>query len=295
MAARYIPPGRRNTGEAHGQQPTHVTKKTSSGRHEPANDVYPRSYSAGDIYNYFGNGRDNSQHNISTLHPSAAHPDSLAFVLLFPGANPRWASDNILFVKSNLDLIRTSTEDSSDEVEAAGKLPEAVAIFEQTHHSLSAKFVFIGWYKVTHVHFISPRSPDLVRMLAQKWTKRDRDGNVSQIERQGESWTRSLNLHWAVVKFEKDEAAEKEKGTLDIPQKSVSELLQEMRVHDSVPAGAKGAISSSGSQSVKPLTEKDLNLATGSIQASAAKEVLTAEIVEGQEGSISKADVADNS
>ncbi|KAH9895373.1 hypothetical protein F4778DRAFT_746511 [Xylariomycetidae sp. FL2044] len=41
----------------------------------------------------------------TTFHDSAAHPEELSFLLLFAGANQRWASDRIVFAKSKLDLL----------------------------------------------------------------------------------------------------------------------------------------------------------------------------------------------
>lgn len=41
----------------------------------------------------------------STLNGSALDPDKLQYVMLFKDANPRWASDGIIFVKSSLHLL----------------------------------------------------------------------------------------------------------------------------------------------------------------------------------------------
>lgn len=41
----------------------------------------------------------------ATLNNSVAAKDGLSYVLMFRGANPRWKSDNIIFVKSNLDIL----------------------------------------------------------------------------------------------------------------------------------------------------------------------------------------------
>lgn len=41
----------------------------------------------------------------STLNGSALHPEKLQYVMLFKDANPRWASDGIIFVKSSLHLL----------------------------------------------------------------------------------------------------------------------------------------------------------------------------------------------
>ena len=41
----------------------------------------------------------------STLNDSLEEQGSLTHVLLFHGANPRWLSDRIIFVKSNLEIL----------------------------------------------------------------------------------------------------------------------------------------------------------------------------------------------
>ncbi|KAI1854336.1 hypothetical protein JX265_012505 [Neoarthrinium moseri] len=41
----------------------------------------------------------------STFHSSVAQPDKLSYMLLFTGANPRWASDGIVFAKTALGLL----------------------------------------------------------------------------------------------------------------------------------------------------------------------------------------------
>ena len=76
-----------------------------------------------------------------------------------------------------------------------------------------------------------PRTPLLIKMLESKFT-----GPTS--ERSEEAWNRSLNLKWAVVDLTKVEG-EGDKGSnpmeplKEIKKKSVSELLEEMRLHES--------------------------------------------------------------
>lgn len=273
MAAKYVPPGRRNTGEAREQRSSRAATDSPTDTHEKRKDTTPKSYLSSDICNYFDDETPGPTYAVSsTLHASASSANSLAFVMLFHGANPRWATDHILFVKSNLHLLRTETV-NVEETAATHKLPESVAVFEQRPHSRPARFEFVGYYKVTHVDFLSPRTADLVRMLEQKWTKKDRHGNVTQIEREGEAWKRSLNQTWAVVKFEKDEAAEKEKGTLELPEKSVNELLQEMRIRGSSATGAEDATTNSTQQDIIALTEQIPDITSDNIEASAASEV----------------------
>ena len=273
MAAKYVPPGRRATGEARELRSSRVVADSPTDTYEPRQDTTPKSYLSSDICNYFDDESSGPAYAVSsTLHASASSPDSLAFVMLFHGANPRWATDHILFVKSNLHLLRTETV-HVEETATPHKLPESVAVFEQRSHTRPARFQFVGYYKVTNVDFLSPRTADLVRMLEQKWTKKDRHGNVSQIEREGEAWKRSLNQTWAVVKFEKDEAAEKEKGTFELPEKSVNELLQEMRIRGSSAIGAEDAATNSTQQDVNALPEQIPDITSDNIEASTAPEV----------------------
>lgn len=93
-------------------------------------------------------------------------------------------------------------------------------------------------------------------MLEQKWAKTDRFGAPIKIERSGIEWQKSLGYRWAVVKLAKDEDADKEKGTPSIekiperqpqvPQRSVNEMLAEMRLKDS----GTGAAAAKGRDSV---------------------------------------------
>jgi hypothetical protein len=273
MAAKYVPPGRRATGEAREQRSSRVVADSPTDTYEPRQDTTPKSYLSSDICNYFDDESSGPTYAVSsTLHASASSPDSLAFVMLFHGANPRWATDHILFVKSNLHLLRTETV-HVEETATPHKLPESVAVFEQRSHTRPARFQFVGYYKVTHVDFLSPRTADLVRMLEQKWTKKDRHGNVSQIEREGEAWKRSLNQTWAVVKFEKDEAAEKEKGTLELPERSVNELLQEMRIRGSSATGAEGATAKIAQRDLAPVTEQIPDITSDNIEPSITQKI----------------------
>ncbi|KAK6221907.1 hypothetical protein LQW54_001127 [Pestalotiopsis sp. IQ-011] len=61
--------------------------------------------SADDITRHFWEGQTGSSFKPATLHDSKARPGELAYVCLFLGANPRWASDGIIFVKSELRLL----------------------------------------------------------------------------------------------------------------------------------------------------------------------------------------------
>ncbi|KAI1472488.1 uncharacterized protein F4812DRAFT_409125 [Daldinia caldariorum] len=83
-----------------------------------------------------------------------------------------------------------------------------IAAFEE-RHSLDygnnrSMFIFVGWYRITHISVLAPYSEELVRMQQQKWERRDRYGNVLPGKaRDAAAWKESLKTSWAVVKFEK--------------------------------------------------------------------------------------------
>lgn len=122
----------------------------------------------------------------------------------------------------------------------------AIAMFEQTG-SRAGGMRFIGYHKLTRVEFLEPRSADLVRMLEQKWSIPDKYGHVRQIRRDSDKWLKSLGHRWAVLKFEDDAEANATLDPPDVkidteresvlrvtkeraPQKSVNELLRELRL-----------------------------------------------------------------
>ncbi|ETS77823.1 hypothetical protein PFICI_09885 [Pestalotiopsis fici W106-1] len=120
---------------------------------------------------------------------------------------------------------------------------EPIAVFQDVRGS--AKFVFDGWYNISRVNIIAPRSAELVRLQSQKWERRDRFGNLKPMTktRETSAWKSSLRHQWAVIKFEKlgPEVAppppsiekRKEPASSSVPEKSVTEMLQEMRMKDS--------------------------------------------------------------
>lgn len=76
-----------------------------------------------------------------------------------------------------------------------------------------------------------PRTPLLIKMLETKFT-----GPKS--ERSEEAWNKSLNLRWAFVDLTKEESGEHQGSNpmeplKEIKMKSVSEMLEEMRLHES--------------------------------------------------------------
>lgn len=75
-----------------------------------------------------------------------------------------------------------------------------------------------------------PRTPLLVKMLDSKFTG-------PQNERSEEAWNKSLNTKWAVVDLTKEDEGEQGSNPMEplkeIKKKSVSEMLEEMRLLES--------------------------------------------------------------
>ncbi|KAK4899687.1 hypothetical protein LTR27_002953 [Elasticomyces elasticus] len=128
-----------------------------------------------------------------------------------------------------------------------GDASAPVAVFKQTRgRGMRRSFQFDGFYYGLHIAYLEPHSPELVRMLEQKWSRIDRHGKVVMSERDHASWQESLGLRWAVVKFARHEEADRQKGVPRIERlsdatesarggavkKSVNEMLQEMRLQE---------------------------------------------------------------
>lgn len=121
-------------------------------------------------------------------------------------------------------------------------------VFEQQngHRTpTSAMFKFIGYFNLTKMQILEPQTPELVRMQEQKWTRKDKYGRSKPINRNAESWKKSLSQRWAVLGFERDEKATEElrppqiessrRGMHDGTQegtRSVNDMLKEMRLSE---------------------------------------------------------------
>ncbi|KAK5952447.1 hypothetical protein OHC33_006490 [Knufia fluminis] len=180
----------------------------------------------------------------STLNGTAAEPDKLKYVLLFHQAvssalsketnpisatkhqtitldkhslpqHPRWQTGQIIYVKSDLHLLPQQLLPPPEE--PTTKAPPAnpdtplatqVMIFEQDseRNQSRARFTFLGHYDLIHTQILNPNTPELTRMLEQKWTRIGKWGATRQIQRDADSWKKSLSYQWAVLKFKKIEA-----------------------------------------------------------------------------------------
>ncbi|KAI1425171.1 hypothetical protein F5Y12DRAFT_714498 [Xylaria sp. FL1777] len=131
--------------------------------------------------------------------------------------------------------------------------PLPIAAFEERriqgrrNGGLQARFEFKGWFKVSRVNILAPHSAQLVRMLQQKWERKDRFGKVISTKlRDASAWNASLAHEWAVVHFElvEREGAPPPPQIEKLPEselpvaienketRSVNEMLTDMRLND---------------------------------------------------------------
>lgn len=123
-------------------------------------------------------------------------------------------------------------------------------VFEQAADFASqiatrARFRFLGFYHLDQMQVLEPKSPELVRMLEQKWTRTNKWGKSRQIQRESQSWQKSLGYRWAVLKFKKIDQAELSPPKIEIsqpngrsnekenmPTMSLNEMLRGLRLKD---------------------------------------------------------------
>lgn len=169
--------------------------------------------------------------------------------------HPRWKEEKIIYVKSELQLLPTQVKPSDSDSQPPNEAPTAplannIMFFQQdvTYGRTNDRFKFIGYHKLTRMDVLEPQTPELVRMLEQKWTRTNRWGKSRQIPRNAVSWQKSLSYRWAVLKFEEDEGTNKTLGTPPIevseeprrrmredkenvqPPRSVNDMLKDMRL-----------------------------------------------------------------
>ncbi|KAF2089456.1 hypothetical protein K490DRAFT_63591 [Saccharata proteae CBS 121410] len=252
----YVPPALRKAAAGNPVSPQRTTQRDQK-LGEVKSDS-PKQYTREDIHEHYWPLTDDVKlggHQPSTLNGSAAVPDSLTYVMLFKDSNPRWRSDGIIYVKSNLELLpggkpqekgiafgfrdwrhegkpiqrkesaEGSTDASSPEAvneNNADLTPETVesmkpvAVFEQKGFSHRSGLEFLGYYRIAALQFLEAKSEELIRMLEQKWSLKDARGRDRKIERDESSWYSSLSRRWAVIKLEKDDVATSELGSPNI-------------------------------------------------------------------------------
>ncbi|KAL9094075.1 MAG: hypothetical protein Q9165_003745 [Trypethelium subeluteriae] len=280
MTGRYIPPHLRNKAQSSSGQENTPPAPTSSQRDENLLTVdeivaifWPKTFDLENKHDDQQAGASNS----STLHASEADPSKLSFVILFRGANPRWFADKIIYAKSNLDLLPTpppsqgtlqtpestqarettkepsysglqseepqgSTQTEAFTAQNGTSLTSPIPIFQELSDPRPRNIRFAGYYSISHLSILAPHSPELVRMLEQKWSFTDRRGTMHYKERDAESWKKSLGFKWAVMKFKAEPGADEKIGAPKITRreggggngsmagKSVNEMLSDLRM-----------------------------------------------------------------
>ncbi|KAI9788319.1 MAG: hypothetical protein M1816_007005 [Peltula sp. TS41687] len=219
MAGRYVPP--------------HLRRSIVNGPdHDKVEQPPPNSgeYTIEDLtchYQTYGSH--------GTINRSEADPTHVTHILVFKEGHPEWPPN--LYCKTNLDVLEhyystittiTASSDTPDDKTDVGgdevRQKSSVPVFTAVgRHS----FDFLGYYVITSVTFLEPRSEALVNLLEAKFNQ------GKSKERRPDQWKGSLAMRWAVVMLEQDKAQiGKGCGVVKIPPKSVTERLQEMRLRD---------------------------------------------------------------
>ena len=189
--------------------------------------------------------------------------ESLSFVIVFKDQHPEWPPK--IFCKSNLHLlpitptvaidekipnlpsydeqiaapiVQTSESFMNPVAKANEKDGPAIPIFSQMRMR-PPTFLYEGARTIKSITYIEPASEELIRLLNLKF-------GPQQKERTPERWQESLSMKWAVI--EMGELGEGKNPMVPLKkmkgEKSVTELLQEMRVKDA--QGAQGGKEGNG-------------------------------------------------
>lgn len=158
-------------------------------------------------------------------------------------------------VSASIETQTNGNKDTTHIEENVAETRNPIAVFKQIESTQgrTAGFQFEGWYRVDGLEILEPRSPELVRMLEQKWSRKNKHGKDVIGQRRGVEWEKSMSYQWAVMKMKIDEDASGEKGEPQIerlvervvttPKKSVNEQLAELRMTDAETKTGCGKIS----------------------------------------------------
>lgn len=182
--------------------------------------------------------------------------------------SPATRASNTNIPQSLADTTASSSAEQERQPSPSTSFPKnPIAIFTQFRSQKNRSehlriFRFSGNHRITALDILAPRSPELQRMMDQKWNMTQAQfrptqrgwGKPKEKIRDPEKWKLSLNVPWAVIKFEKCEDGDGGEGAaipnidrfeLDAEsekvggssagdgagqKKSVNELLQEMRL-----------------------------------------------------------------
>ncbi|KAK8132580.1 hypothetical protein PG999_000753 [Apiospora kogelbergensis] len=255
----YVPPHRRQAPggggvavasaarpSTHGEAGGPAGPGLRSGRAEPS-----KAYHYPDLVRYFWPDKEEAVTggHESMFHDSTSRPGQLAYVTLYTDINPRWEEDQVLYARSNLELLPDYTFQLEGEAEYLPNpmysiykpartppliyqprtLHEPIAVFEVT---ASEEYTFAGWYSVKEVCVLAPHSFELTFMMQEKWDAINfKEAAKDTVSPSG--WIKTLSDQWAIVKFKKlppllaPAAPEIEKES-----KGEAEMLNDLRQED---------------------------------------------------------------
>lgn len=239
MAGRYIPPHMRGS-------PGFSAEVTSVTAERKPEDGYTLE-EISNQYSYDNKKRLGTLNRISQFVEEEERL-TLGFVIVFKDQHPKWPPK--IFCKTNLFLLpKTDT------------LPSApITVFTEisnlrtteNYKNPEQKFLYAGAHTITRIQYLMPRTPLLIKMLESKFTG-------PKNERSEEAWNKSLNMKWAIVDLNKVEGEDQESNPMEplkeIKKKSVSELLEEMRLNES--NGGKEAGRSGGGDASEDMMNGD--------------------------------------
>ena len=236
MSARYIPPHLRDQSRSNDEASTKAVRDPDEG------------YTLEELANQF-----DCKHTVGTLNSNAKmgvdwDPSSLAFIVIFEGQHPGWPPK--IFCKSHLNLLPGFTTlpdpDETDENGAndakvvcqdlSGQLCKPIAVFTDVppprpiRSPADKRYVFIDYFHITSVNYLAPQSKELIDMLDLKFTPEGK-------RRSAAAWVNSFFRMWAIVHLGKANDEGVKKGNPMVPlkeikRKTVTEVLEELRVHD---------------------------------------------------------------
>ncbi|KAI9723867.1 MAG: hypothetical protein M1828_003986 [Chrysothrix sp. TS-e1954] len=108
---------------------------------------------------------------------------------------------NVSPAERDTTATRTSVEKGAKSIVPNQTEKSPIAIFNQVRKG-PRTIKFTGWYEIAKLDRLQPKSPELIRMLEQKWMVKDRYGNVKSRQRDGKAWDESLRHEWVVLKME---------------------------------------------------------------------------------------------
>ncbi|KAF6237259.1 hypothetical protein HO173_004728 [Letharia columbiana] len=218
MAGRYIPPHMRgSTGSSSAEKPmVKAERKPEDG------------YTLEEIANQFSfdHKKKLGTLNRASISVEEEETPNLGLVIVFKDQHPEWPPK--IFCKTYLFLLPKTETLPSTPITVFTEISNLRTSENQYHHE--QRFLYAGAHTITRIQYLMPRSPLLVKMLESKFTG-------PKNERSEEAWNKSLNMKWAVVDLSKVEEEEQGISPMEplkeIKKKSVSEMLEEMRLRES--------------------------------------------------------------